>query len=49
MTPIRIHKWAIFFVDKNEGLARSFFKAMQKNAEKMGIEMANPLVSRFSN
>lgn len=44
LTPINLTKWAILFWDKNKSSVQGFCNALQQNAKKMGITIANPKV-----
>ena len=44
LTPVNLTKWAILFVEKNKNVVQAFCKAMQINAKRMDITIANPKV-----
>ena len=41
---MRIHKWAILFVEKNKAAVQAFCRLLQQNGQRMGIDIANPKV-----
>ena len=47
LTPVKIEKWAILFVDKNENVVKNFCKIMQQQGPKMGIPVAQPKVVKL--
>ena len=44
LTAVNMNKWAIFLPEKSKQAVQAFCKALQQQAPRMGIQIANPKV-----